>query len=193
MGKLVIRWIFTNLKYSFYAWTFGSVFDRCCRRPADFLLYPEIRTFQPTTLRGTLAAIVGGDAIAFLLTMHDRFSVADFHLWYFMGIGVSFFFYAVYILVINILFNQKNVRTVYLCRWNSYTASETYRGLGGWVRISVDALVAAWDERWSIYRSPGTFVPDGWRLPFLPFLRTVWRCCYRLIRRKRPGTLSENL
>ena len=59
---------------------------------------------------GTLAVIVGSDAIAFLLTMHDRFSVADFHLWYFMGIGVSFFFYAVYILVINILFNHGKIK-----------------------------------------------------------------------------------
>ena len=61
-------------------------------------------------MRGTLAAIVGGNVIAFLLTMHDRFSVADFHLWYFMGIGVSFFFYAVYILVINILFNHGKIK-----------------------------------------------------------------------------------
>ena len=61
-------------------------------------------------MRGTLAAIVGGDAIDFLLTMHDRISVADFHLWYFMGIGVSFFFYAVYILVINILFNHGKIK-----------------------------------------------------------------------------------
>ena len=45
---------------------------------------------------GTLAVIVGSDAIAFLLTRCDRFGVADFHLWYFIGIGVSFFFYAVY-------------------------------------------------------------------------------------------------
>ena len=45
---------------------------------------------------GTLAVIVGSDAIAFLLTRCDRFGVADFHLWYSMGIGVSFFFYAVY-------------------------------------------------------------------------------------------------
>ena len=45
---------------------------------------------------GTLAVIVGSDAIAFLLTRYDRFGVADFHLWYFIGIGVSFFFYAVY-------------------------------------------------------------------------------------------------
>ena len=48
-------------------------------------------------MRGTLAAIVGGDAIAFLLTRCDRFGVADFHLWYFIGIGVSFFFYAIHI------------------------------------------------------------------------------------------------
>ena len=45
---------------------------------------------------GKLAAIVGGDATAFLLTMRERFIAADFHLWYYMGIGVSFFFYAVY-------------------------------------------------------------------------------------------------
>ncbi|MEQ3044734.1 hypothetical protein [Odoribacter splanchnicus] len=46
---------------------------------------------------GTLAVIVGSDAIAFLLTRYDRFGVADFHLWYFIGIGVSFFFYAIHI------------------------------------------------------------------------------------------------
>ncbi len=68
------------------------------------------RRFCRGFVMGTLAAVVGGDAIAFLLTMHDRFSVADFHLWYFMGIGVSFFFYAVYILVINILFNHGKIK-----------------------------------------------------------------------------------
>ena len=61
-------------------------------------------------MRGTLAAIVGGNAIAFLLTMRERFIAADFHLWYFMGIGVSFFFYAIYILVINILFNHGKIK-----------------------------------------------------------------------------------
>lgn len=56
------------------------------------------RTFHPgQTLMGTLAVIVGSDAIAFLLTRCDRFGVADFHLWYFIGIGVSFFFYAIHI------------------------------------------------------------------------------------------------
>lgn len=76
-----------------------------------FYFIRKYEPFRPTTMIGTLAAIVSGAVIAFLLTMRDRFSVVDSHLCYFIGIGVSFFFYAIYILVINILFNHEKIKT----------------------------------------------------------------------------------
>lgn len=66
--------------------------------------------FTPKTLLGTLSALVGGDVIAFLLMMREKFSEPFFHLWYFVGVGISFFLYAVYVLVINILYNRGKIK-----------------------------------------------------------------------------------
>ena len=66
--------------------------------------------FTPTVLMGTLTALIGGDVIAFLVTMKDTFSDPVFHLWYFIGIGISFFLYAIYILIINILYTRGKIK-----------------------------------------------------------------------------------
>ena len=66
--------------------------------------------FTPKTLLGTLSALLGGDVTAFLLTMSEKFSEPLFHLRYFAGAGSGFFLYAVYILIVNILYNRGKIR-----------------------------------------------------------------------------------
>ena len=66
--------------------------------------------FTPKTLLGTLSALLGGDVTAFLLTMSEKFSGLLFHLRYFAGAGSGFFLYAVYILIVNILYNRGKIR-----------------------------------------------------------------------------------
>lgn len=66
--------------------------------------------FTPKTLLGTLSALLGGDVTAFLLTMSEEFGEPLFHLRYFAGAGTGFFLYAVYVLIVNILYNRGKIR-----------------------------------------------------------------------------------
>lgn len=66
--------------------------------------------FTPKTLLGTLSALFGGDVTAFLLTLSEKFSEPLFHLRYFAGAGSGFFLYAVYLLIVNILYNRGKIR-----------------------------------------------------------------------------------
>lgn len=67
-----------------------------------FYFIRRYREFTPAALIGTLAALIGGDVLAFMITMHDRFTGDDFHLWYFIGAAAGFFLYGIYVLLVMI-------------------------------------------------------------------------------------------
>ena len=69
--------------------------------------YPK---FTPSMLVATIAAILGGDGISSLATMGERFGNRDFHLWYFLGVGISFFLYAIYVLLVAIFYNKGKIK-----------------------------------------------------------------------------------
>lgn len=75
-----------------------------------FYFIRRYRKFTPAMLVATLAALVGGDGISSLATMGERFGNRDFHLWYFIGVGLSFFLYALYILLIAIFYNKGKIK-----------------------------------------------------------------------------------
>ena len=67
-----------------------------------FYFIRRYKKFTPSVLITTLAAIIGGDAISFLITMGEHFGNRDFHLWYFAGVGTGFFLYGIYVLLVAI-------------------------------------------------------------------------------------------
>lgn len=67
-----------------------------------FYFIRRYREFTPAALIGTLAALIGGDVLAFLIAMRDTFTEADFHLWYFVGAVAGFFLYGIYVLLVMI-------------------------------------------------------------------------------------------
>lgn len=75
-----------------------------------FYFVRRYNKFTPAMLVATIAAIIGGDGISSLATMGERFGNRDFHLWYFMGIGISFFLYALYILLVAIFYNKGKIK-----------------------------------------------------------------------------------
>lgn len=75
-----------------------------------FYFIRRYRKFTPAMLVATLAALVGGDGISSLATIGERFGNRDFHLWYFTGVGISFFLYALYILLIAIFYNKGKIK-----------------------------------------------------------------------------------
>ena len=75
-----------------------------------FYFIRRYKKFTPSMLMATLAAIVGGDGISSLAMMGERFGNHSFHLWYFTGIGVSFFLYAIYVLLIAIFYNKGKIK-----------------------------------------------------------------------------------
>ena len=75
-----------------------------------FYFIRRYKSFTPSMLVATIAAILGGDGISSLATMGERFGHRDFHLWYFIGIGISFFLYALYILLIAIFYNKGKIK-----------------------------------------------------------------------------------
>lgn len=77
-----------------------------------FYFIRRYRKFSPSMLVATIAAILGGDGISSLATMGERFGNRDFHLWYFAGVGVGFFLYAVYVLLIAVFFNKGKIRYI---------------------------------------------------------------------------------
>lgn len=75
-----------------------------------FYFIRRYHKFTPSVLLATLAAILGGDGISFLITMGDHFGSRDFHLWYFAGVGCGFFLYGVYVLLVAIFHNRGRIR-----------------------------------------------------------------------------------
>lgn len=75
-----------------------------------FYFIRRYRKFTPSMLVATIVAILGGDGISSLATMGERFGNRDFHLWYFLGVGISFFLYAIYVLLVAIFYNKGKIK-----------------------------------------------------------------------------------
>lgn len=75
-----------------------------------FYFIRRYKKFTPSVLIATLAAVIGGDGISFLITMEDHFGSRDFHLWYFAGVGIGFFLYCIYVLLVAIFHNRGRIK-----------------------------------------------------------------------------------
>lgn len=75
-----------------------------------FYFIRRYKKFTPSMLVATLAALAGGDGISSLTVMGERFGNQSFHLWYFIGVGISFFLYAIYVLLIAIFYNKGKIK-----------------------------------------------------------------------------------
>lgn len=75
-----------------------------------FYFIRRYRKFTPTMLVASIASILGGDGISSLTTLGERFGNRDFHLWYFLGVAIGFFLYALYILPVAIFYNKGRIR-----------------------------------------------------------------------------------
>lgn len=70
------------------------------------------RLFSPKTLAATLTAIAGGPVLTYLQKLASG-GVADqqIGLWYFLGVGLGFFLYAIYVGVLALMFAFGKIKT----------------------------------------------------------------------------------
>lgn len=59
--------------------------------------------FSPKTLVATIAAILGGTALHFVNTLSAS-GESNLHLWYFLGLVIGFFSYALYVGILSLLY-----------------------------------------------------------------------------------------